>query len=157
MTRLARNAARPSAVRWDMRTLVFAAAILLAACASTADPDAPTEIEARLADIRTGERVERICFSRGIDGFRDNGDRTVIVRRRLDEDYLLVMRSCPQLDRAQSLVIAEGGCLRRNDRIIVSESAFGSRGPAQIGPATCFVDAIYRWDEAALEIAPTAD
>ena len=134
-------------------------AATLAACA-TADRLSPAEeLEATLSDVRLGERTDRVCFKRGIDGFRDAKDRTVVVRRGVNDDYLLVMRSCPQLDRAQLIGFVDGfsgSCLTRNDRVAVSESSFALRGPGQIGPTTCFVDAIYRWNEDAAEEAPVA-
>lgn len=131
-----------------MRLSLLFAAALLSACASAADPDAPSELEQTLADARLGEQVDRICFPRAIDGFRDNRDRTVVVRRGVSDDYLLVLRSCPQLDRAQGIALINSAtCLRPFDAVIVSESVFGFRGPGQIGDPTCYVDAIYRWDE----------
>ena len=135
-----------------MRHLLPSLAIALAACASTADPGEPTELEKTLADPRNAGEVDRVCFTRGIDGFRDNKDQTVIVTRGVDDDYLLVLRNCPQLDRAQSLGVGKtpGSCLRRSDRIIVSESIFDVRGPGQVGLLPCFVNGIYRWDENAL-------
>ena len=141
------------------RILLLASAAFLSACASSAD--LVSEMEDRFADPRMGERVNEICFPRGLDQFRDNRDRTVIVRRGVDDDYLLKLRSCPQLDDAQAIILPNrptSACLSQYDAIVVSESVFDTRGPAQVGPSTCFIDAIYRWDEqAADEIEPTAE
>ena len=133
-----------------------AAPFLLLGCATTGPTD-PLPYSLK-EDIRLAERVDRICFTRTIDRFRENQRRTVIVTRSVDDDYLLVLRNCPQLRNAQSLALTgRTSCLRDDDRIIVSESVFDLRGPGQIGPLSCQIDAIYAWNEEAKASPDTAE
>lgn len=133
--------------------------MLLAGCATSSGSSPAEELAETLADARLGEPLDRVCFSRAIDGFRDNRERTVVVRRGVSDDYLLVLRSCPQLDSAQLIALTDrlgSGCLRRNDRIIVSESPTALRGIGQIGSPVCFVDSIYGWNENAAGVEDPA-
>ena len=142
-----------------MKRLALLIAVALSACASDPRLSDVEQLAATLNDPRLGERQTSVCFTRGFNGFRDETDDTVVVTRGVDEDYLLVMRYCPQLDRARAIGFPDGigsTCLRENDRLLVSESVFSARGPGQIGPITCQVDAIYTWDESAL-VEPDPD
>ncbi|MEM9600049.1 MAG: DUF6491 family protein, partial [Pseudomonadota bacterium] len=82
---------------------------------------------------------------------------SVVLRRGVNDEYLVVTRACPNLEIAQSMAIeASSGCLRRQDFLQVFTSAFGPSsidGPTQ---TLCLIDRIYRWnaDATDAEMAP---
>lgn len=125
---------------------------LLSACATTGSETRGEAIAELLDDPRVGEKVDRICFRRGIDGFSDATDYSVVLRRGVNDEYLVVTRVCPELDFAQSLALdGSSSCVRQQDYLRVFRSAFG---PSELDTATfnrCFIDAIYKWDDDALD------
>lgn len=119
-------------------------AFLVAACASSeTEPDQPINLA---EDKRVGEQVDRLCFTSGINGFSWTSSTSVVLSRGT-KDYLVTTRSrCRDLRDAQSLSVDSfSGCLRRGDRLIGFDSAFG-RNSSHIPPFPCFVDEIYEWD-----------
>lgn len=132
-----------------MRNMILIGALCaLAGCASSDTPTSSERVAELLKDARVGEQVDKICFQSTIDGFRENTRDSVILTRGVSDDYLVLMKGCRDLDRAQSLGLAgRGSCLRRSDRLIVSDSAFSLSGNSPVVPDQCWVDAIYRWDD----------
>jgi len=130
-------------------TLIFAAAGLFAACATT-NSDTPKGAAKFAEDPRLGEKVDRICFKRSIDGFSQNDRDTVVVTARANDTYLIEVRGgCQNLRHAQSLAIDSAlSCVDRFDSLIVSTSAF-SLNDNHSGPERCFIKSIYEWDEKA--------
>ena len=132
--------------------IAFAALLFtVSACVTATSPE---QIEAREAanakevfadDPRRGGEVERLCFTRNIDGFEKTTKRAVVVREGRDRFLVETFPGCFDLDWAQSLAFDSfGGCLGKGDRIIAFESAFGpSHGDR---PQSCLIKQIYEWD-----------
>lgn len=132
--------------------------IALAACSST--PDDNGDDDAWRTDARLGERVDRICFSRSVDGFRENTRRTLIVERGVNDEYLIeTAGSCYDLKNAQSLsfdTFGASSCISKGDSIYAYDSVFG---PDRTNTPTirCPISAIYEWHEEAAEEEATMD
>lgn len=135
--------------------LISLSAIALMAsvgCATDGHSSRSDEIAETLADARVGEEVDKICFTRGIDSFSEEKRNSVVLRRGVNDEYLVVTRSCTNLDMAQSLRLDSAlGCLRRQDYIRVYQSAFGPSDADRFAFDRCQIDAIYKWDDEALE------
>lgn len=128
-----------------LRLLVSA---LIATCAigpvAMADDHVPEGFE---DDPRLGEEVRRMCFSRNVSGFGETTRRTIVLRARVNEYYLVeTFGFCRDLDWAQSIALDSfGPCLTRGDTIHTSDSVFAS--DRRHGLANqCRVRAIYDWD-----------
>lgn len=133
-------------------SLSAAALMALGACATDGQPTRSDVIAETLADVRVGEEVDKICFTRGIDSFSEEKRNSVVLRRGVNDEYLVVTRSCPNLDMAQSLRLDSTlGCLRRQDSIRVYQSAFGPSDADRFAFNRCQIDAIYKWDDDAIE------
>lgn len=134
-------------------SLFLVALMALGACATDGVTPRADAIAETLADVRVGEEVDRICFTRGIDSFSEEKRNSVVLRRGVKDEYLVVTRSCQNLDMAQSLRLDSSlGCLRRQDYIRVYQSAFGPSDADRFAFDRCQIDAIYKWhDEAEVE------
>lgn len=133
-------------------SLSLAALIALSACATDGQSTRSDAIAETLADVRVGEEVDRICFTRGIDSFSEEKRNSVVLRRGVNDEYLVVTRSCPYLDMAQSLRLDDTmGCLRRGDSIRVYQSAFGPSDADRFAFDRCLIDEIYKWNDNAVE------
>lgn len=132
-------------------TPAIAALGLVSGCASTPS-DTPKGAAKYAQDARLGDKVDRICFNRNIDGFSRNDRDTVVVSAGVNEDYLLVVRGpCQNLRHAQAIGIDSSlSCVTRFDRILVSTSAF-SLVDNLGGPERCTIQEIYAWDDDAEE------
>ncbi len=128
--------------------------IALAACSST--PADSADEDAWRTDARLGERVDRICFKRSVDSFRENTRRTLIVERGVNDEYLIETNgACYDLKNAQSLSFDTFGgssCITRGDNIYAYDSAFGP-DRTDVPNIRCPISAIYKWDEEAGEDA----
>jgi hypothetical protein len=134
------------------------AMIALGACATDGTSSRSDAIAKTLADVRVGEEVDRICFTRGIDSFSEEKRNSVVLRRGVNDEYLIVTRSCPNLDMARSLRLdSESGCLRRLDNIRVYQSAFGPSDADRFAFNRCPIDAIYKWDDDAVAVEDDGD
>ena len=135
--------------------LISLSAIALMAsvgCATDGHSSRSDAIAETLDDARVGEEVDKICFTRGIDSFSEEKRNSVVLRRGVNDEYLVVTRSCTNLDMAQSLRLDSAlGCLRRQDYIRVYQSAFGPSDADRFAFDRCQIDAIYKWDDDALE------
>ena len=133
-----------------MSKLSVSAAAFLGAAAllapALAGEDAP---KTNGKDPRVGEKVDRICFQRSIDGWREakGFKNSVLLERGLNNWYLVkVSGPCNSRDFAFAEVIGidsrpAGGCVRRGDAIIVeSAGRFKNR---------CFIRSIRKWDHKA--------
>jgi len=120
---------------------------LLAACATTPS-DKPRGAAKFAEDPRLGEKVDKICFNRSIDGFSQNDRDTVVVREGVNQHYLIEVRGvCSNLRHAQSIGIDSSlSCVTRHDHLIVSTSSF-SLNDGITPPDRCTIRAIYEWDE----------
>lgn len=132
--------------------LIAASLFVVAACASTAESDNKAKgIAAFKDDARLGEKVDKICFNRNIDGFSNNERKTVVLTSGVNKDYIVEVRGvCLNLSHAQSIGIDSTlSCVRRGDYLIVSDSAFSLNDGAGIGPDRCLIDRIHKWDKKA--------
>lgn len=123
-------------------------AIPLAAACATSEP--PIKGAAAFADDpRLGKQVDEICFNRSIDGFKHNTKDTVVLTKSVSDEYLVEVRGhCRDLKYAQSIGLdSYSTCLRDQDYIIVSTSAFSLSDGTGLGPDRCYIDAIYEWDD----------
>ena len=125
----------------------LAAISLVAACATTSS-DEPKGAAKYADDARLGEKVDKICFKRNIDGFSRTTRDTVVVSAGVNKDYLIEVRGpCSNLNHAQSIAIDSSlSCVTRLDSILVSTSAFSLRDNLG-GPQRCIVNEIYVWNE----------
>lgn len=131
-------------------TLMGLTVFVLTACA-TANSDKPSGIAALKDDVRLGEKVEKICFNRNIDGFSQAGRKTVVLSSGVNKDYIVQIGGvCPNLASAQSIGLdSSQSCVRRGDYLIVSDSAFGLHDNTGFGPDRCYIDSIHKWDKRA--------
>ncbi len=132
--------------------LTMGLAGLVAGCAAVPSAE---EREARLAaeiEARQGEQIDRICFSRSIDSWREFGDDDVLVREGVNDWYRLELSgTCdPGLALTTIGLRTSGGssCLHRGDRVVTNTNGF---------PGRCFITAIYEWDEAAAFAWPVTE
>ena len=131
--------------------LSLVAIMALGACATDGGMSRADAVAETLADARVGEKVDRICFTRGIDSFSEEKRNSVVLRRGVNDEYLVVTRSCPNLDMAQSLRLeSDLGCLRRQDHIRVYQSAFGPSDADRFAFNSCQIDEIYKWNDDAV-------
>ena len=141
-----------------MRLLVLASLAAVAACASNGDSDNGADLDPA-TDPRVGDEQQRICFTRRINAFAEYGDDDgILLREGVNEWYLVTVAGpCPSLGFAQAVGLgpdlAGAGCLRRSDRIWVSD---GSRGRG-LGTSSCLIDKIYAYDPDAEEPEDEAD
>ncbi|MEM9233052.1 MAG: DUF6491 family protein [Pseudomonadota bacterium] len=129
-------------------------ALGLGAC-STSETDSSSEptLEEALADKRIGERTDRLCFTRGVNGFSewDGPDGLILNKGARDKYLVLVQRSCRTIDNAQRVGVDSrfgSGCVSRGDYLFISEEIFGGRSSTD--PFTsdrCLITAIYQWNE----------
>ena len=101
---------------------------------------------AKSKDPRIGEKVDRACFARSIDGFTNTNKKSVVLSAGPSKEFYVETGSCFQLRHAKRIGIGStGSCLSRGDRLIVSEDMFpnGATLPAD----RCIVKAIYKWDK----------
>jgi len=126
-------------------TALASTTLILAACASSGP-----RLEAGdfLASPALGEKVDRICFTRSIDGFSQPTRTTVVVEEGVNDFYLIeVFGACQDLDWAQSLTFTRttGSCLTRGDRLLAFDSAFPDRSDLRFSNQ-CTIKSIYEWD-----------
>lgn len=129
-------------------SLSLVALMALGACATDGGTSRADAIAETLADARVGEKVNRICFTRGIDSFSEEKRNSVVLRRGVNDEYLVVTGVCPNLEMAQSLRL-EGylGCLRARDYIRVFENAHNHSEPQGFVFDRCQIDEIYKWND----------
>lgn len=136
-----------------MRAIILTSAALLmaAACQSTGDDQSAsangTEIADAEPDVRQGEEVSRICFSSQIRGWREHGDKAVIVEKGVREEFLIELIGTCRPDDAflQIGLVSRSGfnCLTRGDTLLTDDSLGGR----------CTIRRMYEWNEDAGEEA----
>lgn len=132
---------------------IASASAILAACAAPTSAEDEQTLEEALADPRVGEKTDRICFTRGINGFSewDGPQDGMILHKGASQKYLVLLGGgCLTADRAQAIGVDErfgGGCLTRGDYLFVSDSIFPGRSSDPFSVDRCLVTAIYDWDE----------
>jgi len=126
-------------------TLLTSCAAALTACATGPVDQSPPDAYAD--DPRLGERVDRICFGRSINGFGETTSDTIVVRANVDDHYLIeTFGSCRDLAWAQSIGLDQfSSCVTTADALIPYDSAFGPDHSGVV-PQACRIKAIYEWD-----------
>lgn len=121
---------------------VAAAGLMMTAACASYDGD-----EQAKSDPRIGEKVDRICFGRTIDGWRDvkGKDNVVLLERGVNEWYYTELTGVCRANALRSAIAIgiesrpAGGCVTKGDVIIVEDSpGFTQR---------CIITDIYKWDE----------
>lgn len=132
---------------------MMATALALGACQTAEDRAAS---EARLQaeiDARRGEEVNRICFQRNINGWRELSDEAILLQRGVNDWYMVELRGvCDPTMAFNSIALvsrpAGSSCLSRGDKVIIPDDVIGGQ---------CFIDRIYKWDEDAEIPEPPAE
>ncbi len=124
--------------------IISGAAILMAgACQS------PTGERAEMAegevDVRQGEEVSQVCFSRQIRSWSELGRDSVLIEKGVNDHYKLdLIGTCDPQNAFTSIGLVSRGassCLSRGDRLVTDDSFGGS----------CSIMRIYEWNEDADE------
>lgn len=120
---------------------------VIAGCASLAGEPQPRGAAQFAEDPRLGEKVDRACFTSRFDGFGETTDDTAIIEIGRDHYLVETFGGCFNLDQALAIGLGNrSGCLRRGDRLFVSESVFPSRSFGGRGLESCKINSIYEWD-----------
>jgi len=134
---------------------VLLVSALCAAFAATAPAFAKNQN--RADDPRIGDKVDRICFASGVNGFEtpDGVERAVVLTKGVKDKYYVELAGAGfnSLKFAQSVAIDQrpgGGCITRGDRLIFSDSAFGFDRRDRVGPDSYLITGIYQWNEKAV-------
>ena len=131
--------------------LVLTVALVLTACASTDDPthdDIRPSIE---DDPRFGAAVDTVCFTGGLSGFYEVGSRAIVLRRSVNDAYLLRTGYCRALRDVEGVRLPEGECLHRGGRLDVFDQPFPREGERSDAPERCLITAIHRWQDVRLD------
>lgn len=124
-------------------------AAIAVSTASLAFLSAPAMAQEDEQDPRIGQEVTNICFSRGIDGFRDYDRRSGLILENGRDDYLVELAGCFNLRSAQAVGVENRSiCLYRGDRLIVADSPFANLND-RMRADRCTITGIYEWDEGA--------
>lgn len=141
------------------RTILFAAAmaLTLVACTTASENDEVRGIAKYEGDPRLGEEVDKICFTRNIDGFTGATKDTIILESVNKEYIVEVERNCYNLRNAMGVTLDTGlSCLSKFDHIVVYDTLVG--GPAAgPGPDRCAIKSINKWDGKAKAVTEIAD
>ena len=118
------------------RTALAVLLFSVSACATDTSPEAVAEREQARADqvfandVRRGEEIDRVCFTRSIDSFGETTRRAVVIREGRDHYLVETFGGCFDLDWAQSLAIDSfSSCLTKGDRISPLTAPSGSISP----------------------------
>ena len=125
---------------------LLSAAFITQGCASDGDllhePIKPVLED----DPRLGEEVDTVCFTSGLSGFYEIGNRAIVLRRSVDELYVVRTGYCRTLRHVEGLrITGPGGCLKRGDRLEVYDHPFPRQGERNDRPERCLVMAIHHW------------
>lgn len=132
--------------------VAVATSLLLTGCETTStneNGEKPLRgIAALKDDARLGEKVNRICFARQIDGFRAATKNTVIVESGLRKEFIIeTFGGCSNLRDAQGISLPTGfSCLSDKDSIIVHDSVFKTE-TTPFSNQRCSIKSIHRWNE----------
>lgn len=120
---------------------------LLAACAS---PNmAADQKDDPLASPKVGKEIKKVCFTRGISGFRSwEGNNGLILRKGVKDYYLTTfVGHCANARSAERVGFDDdgNGCLDRGDTLIVSDRMFPGQNSSVFELERCRVNKIYIW------------
>ena len=129
-----------------MRRAALPMVVALAGCVTAGDVSTDSMKPRVEDDPRFGAAVDTMCFTAGLSGFFEVGNRAVVLRRGVNETYLVRTGYCRTLRRVEGLRLADSaGCLKRGDRLEVYEQPFPREGERRDQPERCLVTAIHRW------------
>lgn len=136
-----------------MKWIVAIAGVAALAACQTAEEFAAEEerLQAEIA-AKQGERVDRICFTQSINGWRELGDDAVLLRKNVNDWYKLDISGTCDPEWAFNAIAIEtrpagAHCVSRGDQIRTFDTAIDGR---------CFITAIHEWDDDA-EVAGAAE
>lgn len=121
----------------------MAGAALLAGCQTSEEyAEAESRLEAEIA-AKQGERVDRICFTRSVRGWRELGDDAVLLRRGVNDWYQVNLSGTCQPEWAFNAIAvrtrpAGSSCISRGDRIDTPDAPISG---------SCLITEIYEWNE----------
>ena len=99
----------------------------------------------KTVDPRQGEKVNQVCFAGSISGWRENGRRSILINRGVNDWYKLDLAGACDPDWAFGSIGLEtwagSGCISRGDKIHTNDSNI---------PGTCVITGIYKWNEDAV-------
>lgn len=128
-----------------------ASPLLVAGCATVEDREAAAA--AKEADIaaRQGAEVDRVCFTRSINGWRPVSEKSVLLRQGVTEWYKLdLIGTCDPRFAFETIALrqrpAGGLCLTPGDRLDTFDRSFGG---------SCAITKIYEWNDGPLPDAQT--
>jgi hypothetical protein len=142
---------------WVMRKFSILLALAAAVAGSALAGDEAT------ADPRVGEKVDRICFGRNIDGFKTvkGMDDAVLLEKGVNDWYLATLSgacSYSRLKWAMGVAIDQrpsGGCVTPGDHLIFTNSVTGDMSFPNT--TRCVINGIYEWNEDAATDAENDD
>lgn len=118
-------------------------AAVLAGC-QTAEEYAAAEsrLQSEIA-AKQGQRVDRLCFTRSINGWRELGKKAVLIEKGVNDWYKLDLLGTCQPEWAFNAIAlktrpAGSSCLSRGDEIATFDQPIDG---------DCVITAIYEWDE----------
>lgn len=133
--------------------LVLVLSVPLSACASgvgvsKAEPGTEAPAVALASDPRLGDPVDTVCFSGGVSGFREMGDRALLIRQSPSTSYLVRTGHCPNLDVIEGLKLeGHDQCLSRGQGLLVFDTPVPRRGSDLDKPDRCLVLSMHDWTE----------
>jgi len=115
-------------------------------------------MSAQIDDARLGEEVSSVCFTRGIQGFYDTTDNSVVLSRGEDDKYLVTTKFCPELRFAHDIYIdTSTNCLKRSNYLRIVNSTVAEPDLGNVRVKNCFINAIYKWDKDATDLPANED
>ncbi len=117
----------------------------LSACSTSSTEEAAADPK---EDPRRGEKVNKICFARSIDSFSMASKNSVVLRKGVNQEFLVITSGCYQLRNAQRISVdSTTGCVTRGDYLIVSEDLFANS--TTLRPERCVIREVYEWNKKA--------
>lgn len=118
----------------------------LLSCATTTDPGGETFKPRLEDDPRLGEAVDTVCFTAGLSGFYEIGNRAVVLRRSVNAAYVARTGYCQTLRNVEGLRLSDSSrCLKRGDRLEVYDQPFPLQSEPNDQPERCLIIAIHHW------------
>lgn len=115
---------------------VLVTTVISTGCATTDRADVDAEVAAR-----QGAEVDRICFTRQIDGWRNLGRNAILVEKGVNEWFKLDLTGPCEPDLAFERIALRtrppGGCLSKGDAVATfTTPTYG----------VCYITRMYSWD-----------
>jgi len=129
-----------------MRVIIvpaLVAALTVAACQSVEQRNAREEALAAEIAAHQGEEVARICFTSQLNGWKELGPRSVLLRQGVNDWYMLDLSGACEPEWAFNAIAIQSrpsgtSCISRGDMLRTLDRS--SRG-------SCVINGIYAWNE----------